>query len=57
MERVRKTVSKAALLEADHKIQEERQRIAKEIVRSLREAGYSCQLGEDAPARALKPLN
>jgi hypothetical protein len=35
----------------------ERQRIAEHLVRVLREAGYSCKLGEDGPARALKPLN
>jgi len=51
MGRVRKAASKAALLEADHKIQEERQRIAEEIVRALREAGYSCELGEEGLAR------
>ena len=36
---------------------EERLRIAEHIVRVLREAGYSSELGEDGPARALKPLN
>jgi hypothetical protein len=34
---------------------EERLRIAKRIGQALREAGYSCELGEDGPARALKP--
>ena len=36
---------------------EERLRIAERLVQDLREAGYSCELGEDDPARALKPLN
>jgi hypothetical protein len=36
---------------------EERQRFAERLVQDLREAGYSCELGEDGPARALKPLN
>jgi len=33
---------------------EERLRIAERLVQDLREAGYSCELGE-GPARALKP--
>jgi hypothetical protein len=33
---------------------EERQRIAERLVQALREAGYSCELGDDGPARALK---
>jgi hypothetical protein len=33
---------------------EERLRIAEHLVRLLREAGYSCELGEDGLARALK---
>jgi hypothetical protein len=36
---------------------EERLRIAERLVQDLREAGYSCELGEDGLARALKPLN
>ena len=36
---------------------EERRRFAERLVQDLREAGYSCELGEDGPARALKPLN
>jgi hypothetical protein len=36
---------------------EEKLRLARHLVRALREAGYPCELGEDAPARALKPLN
>ena len=48
MGRVRKAASKAALLEADHKIQEERQRIAEHIVRELRKAGYDCTLGDSS---------
>jgi hypothetical protein len=56
MGRIRKAAaSKAALLEADHKIQEERRRFAERLVQDLREAGYSCELGEDG--LALKPLN
>ena len=37
----------AALLEADHKIQEERLRIAGRIAQALREAGYACELSDD----------
>ena len=33
---------------------EERLRIAERLVQDLREAGYSCELGEDGPARAFK---
>ena len=33
---------------------EERLRIAERLVQALREAGYSCELGDDGPARALK---
>jgi hypothetical protein len=36
---------------------EERLRLAERLVQDLREAGYSCELGEDGPARALKLLN
>jgi hypothetical protein len=36
---------------------EERLRIAERLVQALRGAGYSCELGDDGPARALKPLN
>ena len=36
---------------------EERLRIAEHLVLVLHEAGYSCDLGEGGPARALKPLN
>jgi hypothetical protein len=36
---------------------EERQRFAERLVQDLREAGYSCELGEDGLAWALKPLN
>ena len=58
MGRIRKEAAREdALPEVDDKIQEERQRIAEHIVRVLREAEYSCELGEDGPARALKPLN
>ena len=33
---------------------EERLRIAERLVQAFREAGYSCELGDDGPARALK---
>src|SRR5207344_263024 len=33
---------------------EERLRISERLVQALREAGYSCELGDDGPARALK---
>ena len=36
---------------------EERLRIAKHLVQALREAGFSCALGEDGHARALKRLD
>ena len=43
MARIRKTAtSKAKPPELDPKIEEERQRIAENIVRALREAGYEC---------------
>jgi len=48
---------KDALLGVDDKIQEERLRFAERLVQAFREAGYSCELGEGGPARALKPLN
>jgi hypothetical protein len=39
--------------ELDQKTQEKRLRIAERIVQALRQAGYSCELGDDGPARAL----
>jgi hypothetical protein len=36
---------------------EERLRIAQRIAKAMREAGYSCELGEETPARPLKPSN
>ena len=36
---------------------EERLRMAEHIVQALREAGFSCELGDDGPARALKREN
>ena len=33
---------------------EERRRTAERLVQALREVGYSCELGDDGPARALK---
>jgi len=33
---------------------EERLRIGERLVQALREVGYSCELGDDGPARALK---
>jgi len=55
MGRIRKTVPrKADPPEVDAKIQAERLRIAQDIARALREAGYECCLGEDSTARRLK---
>ena len=55
MARIRKTAtSKANPPELDPKIEEERQRIAQDIARALREAGYECCLAEDSTARRLK---
>jgi hypothetical protein len=39
--------------ELDQKTQAKRLRIAERIVQALRQAGYSCELGDDGPARAL----
>ena len=47
-------VRQAAPPELDPKIEEERQRIAEDIARALREAGYQCCLGEDSTAQRLK---
>ena len=53
MARIRKTAAgKADPPELDPKIEEERQRIAENIVRALR--AYECCLGEDSTARRLK---
>jgi hypothetical protein len=58
MARIRKTAtSKAKPPELDPKIEEERQRIAENIVRALREAGYECSLGDDNTARTLRRDN
>jgi len=54
MGRIRKTADKADRPEVDLKIQEEQQRIAQDIARALREAGYECCLGEDSTAQRLK---
>ena len=55
MRRIRKTVAhKADPPELDPKIEEERQRIAQDIARALREAGYERCLGDDSTARRLK---
>ena len=55
MGRIWKTAaSKADPPEVDLKIQEEQQRIAQDIARALREAGYECSLGDDSTARRLK---
>ena len=52
---IQKTVtSKADPPELDPKIEEERQRIAKDIARALREAGYECSLGDNGVARTLR---
>jgi hypothetical protein len=34
---------------------EERRRFAERLVQDLREAGFSCELGEDDHARSFKP--
>ena len=58
MGRIRKTAAiKADPPEVDPKIEEERQRIAENIVRALREAGYECSLGDDNTARTLRRDN
>ena len=54
MGRIRKTVARKADPPELQKTQEERQRIAEDIARALREAGYECCLGEDSTARRLK---
>jgi hypothetical protein len=54
MGRIRKTAGKADPPAVDLKIQEEQQRIAQDIARALREAGYECCLGEDSTAQRLK---
>ena len=51
---IRKTADKVDPPEVDLKIQEEQQRIAQDIARALREAGYECCLGEDSTAQRLK---
>ena len=52
---IRKTAAgKTNPPELDPKIEEERQRIAEDIARALREAGYECSLGDDSTARRLK---
>ena len=54
MGRIWKTAaSKADPPELDPKIQEERMRLAEDIARALREAGYECCLGEDSTAQRL----
>ena len=55
MGHIRKTVAhKADPPELDPKIEEERQRIAQDIARALREAGYECSLGGNSVARTLR---
>jgi hypothetical protein len=54
MGRIRKEAAReAALPEADHKIQAERQRIAEHLVRILQEEGYGCSL-DNSPAPTLR---
>jgi hypothetical protein len=56
MRRIRKGAArKAAPLELDQKIQEERLHIAKRLVQVLREAGYSCELGDEGTIATLLP--
>ena len=50
-------VRQAAPPELDPKIEEERQRIAQDIARALREAGYECSPGDDGVARKLRRDN
>jgi len=55
---IRKSATgKADPPELDPKIEEERQRIAQDIARALREAGYECSLGIDNTARTLRRDN
>ena len=55
MRRIRgKAVPRKAVPPIDPKIQEERQRIAEDIARALREAGYECSLGGNSVARTLR---
>jgi len=49
MRRIRKGTAKADRVELDQKIQEDRLRIAERLIQALREAGYSCELADDAP--------
>ncbi len=52
---IRKSATgKADPPELDPKIEEERQRIAQDIARALREAGYECSLGDNGVARTLR---
>jgi hypothetical protein len=53
----KKAARKDALLGVDHKIQEERQRIAEQLVRELRKAGYVCSLGDNSIAPTLRRDN
>jgi hypothetical protein len=49
MGRIRKKAAReAALPEVDHKIQEDRQRIAELLVRKLEEVGFDCSLGDNS---------
>ena len=50
MGRIRKTVPRKAVRIVDPKIQEQRQRIAEDIARALRKAGYACSVDSIAPA-------
>jgi len=53
MGRIRKGAAQSRPAELDKEIQEERLRIAERIVQALRKAGYSCELADDGPVRAL----
>ena len=53
--RIRKrAVRKADPPEIDQVTQEQRHRAAERIVQALREAGYSCELVHEGPARTLE---
>jgi hypothetical protein len=58
MGRIRKAAArKAALPKIDQKTLEERQRIAEQLVRELRKAGYVCSPGDNSLVPTLRRDN
>ena len=58
MDRIRKAgAHKSNPPEVDQKLQEERQRIAERLIRSLEKAGYQFSLEENSIGRALRRDN